>query len=130
LPREFSVNQVARWLIQNVELPPVALIPAVREIGGKGSSQFSGGDIIRRLAELQNPPIHEQHKKQQFSAIREFIRAVTGDDGAEIEIPVGQDTIHVRLGSQTLPLENLGTGIHKVTMFAAWATSYFSGATS
>lgn len=102
-------------------------VPAVRQIGTspvEADGDLTGADLIHRLAELQNPAIHEQHKKVQFGAINDFVRNVTGDASAEIEIPNHRETVHIRLGSHVLPLENLGTGVHEVIMLAAWATVF------
>ena len=121
-----NVQAVVDWMLRHhVRLPKVALIPAVREIkAGKVSNDadYSGGDLIHRLAALQNPSIHDQDLKADFEAINGFLRAVTGDDDASIEIPNERDTIHVHLGSQVLPIENLGSGLHEVLMIAAWST--------
>lgn len=121
-----NTNNVVGWLLRNHIRPPeVALIPAVREIKANDLSQdadLSGGDLIHRLASLQNPSIHQQERKAEFEAINGFLRAVTGDSRAEIEIPNERNTIHVHLGSQVLPIENLGSGLHEVLVIAAWST--------
>lgn len=122
-----NANTVLSWLSRSfLEAPAVALVPAVREIGITPSGQddnLGGADIIHRLAELQNPAIDAwDRRKSQFRAINDFIKAVTDEPNAEIEIPHERNTIHVTLGAHVLPLENLGTGIHEVTMLAAWAT--------
>lgn len=124
---ETNAITVLDWLAQAlVTDPKVALVPAVRKIGidpSSGDDGFDGATIIHRLAELQNPAIDvRDHRKAQFKAINGFLQAVTDEPNAEIEIPHERNTIHVTLGSQVLPLENLGTGIHEVTMLAAWAT--------
>ncbi len=102
----------------------VALVPAMRQIGSESvtDGDFSGRDIVTRLADLQHPSIHEQIKQQQFAAINDFLRSVLDDETAALEIPIKQDTVHVQLGRHKFPLEHLGTGIHEVTMLAAWAT--------
>lgn len=115
------------WMEKQLTVPTTVFIPAVRQIGASPVStdaDLTGADLIHRLAELQNPSILEQDKKQQFDAINEFVRSVTGDSTATIEIPNQRDTIHIRLRSHVLPLENLGTGVHEVTMLAAWATVF------
>lgn len=120
-----NATTVIRALLELAPNPPsVALVPAVRQIqnGPIADGDFSGRDIIERLADLQHPAIHEQAKQQQFAAINDFLRSVLDDARAALEIPVQKDTIHVELGERKLPLEHLGTGIHEVTMLAAWAT--------
>lgn len=110
-------------------VPPIPsfkchLIPAIRKIGIKGSTseEFSGEGIIERLAKLQNPPAMAQQEKERFKKIGDFLRTVTDNDSAEIEIPYERDTILVRMDGKTLPLESLGSGIHEVIILAAAAT--------
>ncbi len=100
------------------------LIPAIRRIGSKGSNaeDFSGEGIIERLAKLQNPSALEQHDKERFRQIGDFLRTVTNNGSAEIEIPHHRETINVRMDGKTLPLESLGSGIHEVIILAAAAT--------
>jgi predicted ATP-dependent endonuclease of OLD family len=47
---------------------------------------------------------------------------VIGKPDARLEIPVSEKTIHVEIDGKTLPLENLGTGIHEVIILAIAAT--------
>jgi predicted ATPase len=102
----------------------VELIPAIRRIGEKGAtaSDYSGNDLIDRLAQLQNPSHNEQHLKQQFEDINEFLRKVAGNATARLEIPYQRDVILVHMDQKTLPLSSLGTGIHEVIILAAAAT--------
>jgi len=52
------------------------LIPAIRQIGVKGSTSegFDGTGIIERVAKLQNPDIHNQDSRARFNAIQDFVR--------------------------------------------------------
>jgi hypothetical protein len=104
--------------------PKIDLIPAVRRIGEKGatSNDYSGIDLIDRLAQLQNPKLEEQYRKDQFQAINEFLQKVTGNLTAHLEIPYERDMILAHMDGKTLPLTSLGTGIHEVTILAAFAT--------
>lgn len=100
------------------------LIPAIRKIGIQGSTSegFSGEGLIERLAKLQNPPAQSQQDKERFKKIGDFLRTVTDNRSAEIEIPYERDTILIRMDGKTLPLESLGTGLHEVIILAAAAT--------
>ncbi|RWX50175.1 hypothetical protein VU00_11291, partial [Candidatus Electrothrix marina] len=71
------------------------LIPAIRRIGAKGSSSddFDGTGIIDRLAKLQNPDVHNQHDREQFNEITDFLRDVVDRPDAVLEIPYERDTI-------------------------------------
>jgi hypothetical protein len=123
---EHNVYGALKALIQRFVPPPVvALIPAVREIGGPSRGDFSGHDLVQRLAELQNPILENWERgKLQFEEINNFLRSVTGVENVSIQIPHDRSAINVEMYSQPLPLENLGTGIHEVTMLAAWATVF------
>lgn len=100
------------------------MVPAIRKVGPKGSVSdgFGGDGIIERLARLQNPAVAQQRDKAKFRAIRDFVRAVTSNPAAEIEIPHERDTIHVELDGKVMPIEALGTGIQEVIILAAAAT--------
>jgi predicted ATP-dependent endonuclease of OLD family len=102
----------------------IVLIPAIREI--KESSDvnidFSGIGLIQKLAELQNPNYDKQYLKDQFEKINLFLRNVTGNTDATLEIPSQRDTILVHMNNRTLPLKALGTGIHEVIILASAAT--------
>lgn len=100
------------------------LVPAIRTIGAQGSQSegFSGDGIIERLAKLQNPPALGQRDKDRFNKIGDFLRTVTDNPTAGIEIPYERNTILVHMDGKTLPLESLGSGIHEVIILAAAAT--------
>jgi len=100
------------------------LIPAIRQIGKKGSTSndFSGNGIIERLVRLQNPDVHNQIDRNKFDKINEFLCNVTDNPTSRIEIPHERDTILAHIDGKTLPLESLGTGIHEVIILASAAT--------
>lgn len=102
----------------------VALIPAIRMIGKQGSSSegFSGDGIIERLAKLQNPGAFDQANRRRFEQIGDFLRTVTDNPSAQIEIPYERNTILIHMDQKVLPLESLGSGIHEVIILAAAAT--------
>ncbi len=102
----------------------VVVIPAIRQIGIKGSTseEFDGNGIIERLARLQNPPVLEQPLRQKFQDITDFLRNVTENPEATIEVPYERDTINVHMDGKALPLESLGSGIHEVIILAVAAT--------
>lgn len=102
----------------------VALIPAIRRIGSQATEphDFGGEGLIERLARLQNPDVHAQSDKMKFARINTFLKSVTDNESAAIEIPYARDTIIVHLDGKSLPLESLGTGLHEVIVLAAAAT--------
>jgi predicted ATP-dependent endonuclease of OLD family len=129
--RNGSINQ--HWIPETIafltgdatfDSPSVTLIPAIRRVeGGQLTSEdYSGIGIIDRLAQLQNPPHNEQRRKQWFEEINEFVKRVTANETARLEIPYERNTILVHMDGRTLPLASLGTGIHEVIILAAAAT--------
>lgn len=118
------IPEVIKALQPNFSDINVEMIPAVREIGEKGSTseKFDGKGIIERLARLQNPGPHDQADRQRFLNIRDFLRTVLDDQTAEIEVPYERDTLVVHMDGKSLPLEALGSGIHEVIILAAAAT--------
>jgi len=116
--------QALRGLTPAWKTGRVVMIPAVRRVGDKGteSDGFGGEGIIERLARLQNPSAQAQGDKKKFSQINEFLRAVTDNETATIEVPHARDTIVVHMNGRALPLEALGTGIHEVIILAAAST--------
>lgn len=119
--------------------PPVKTVGAFRQISandaptdernaGTASStalpeDYSGRNLIRRLAELEGPSAQRyQIDRAKFDAITQFARTVLEDSGVTVSIPAAQDEIQVHQGGRVLPLASLGTGIHQVLILAAAAT--------
>ena len=100
------------------------LVPAVRKIsvGQAESVGYDGGGIIQELVKLQNPSATERENRLKFDKINKFLKYVTSNPTAEIEIPHELNTILVHIDGKVLPLENLGTGIHEVIILASAAT--------
>ncbi len=111
-------------LMNALKLPTPCLIPAIRQIGKTGETfdDMSGKGLIDRLAEVQNPRYEDSHKKALFVKINEFLKSVTDDPSAQLDIPHTRENILVYMGNRHLPLESLGTGIHEITMLAAFCT--------
>lgn len=102
----------------------VEFIPAIREITNVvAENAHSGEGLILQLAKLQSPDVHSQIDKKRFDAINEFLREVTDNQTASIDIPHHRETINVSMNGRVLPLENLGTGIHEVMILATASTT-------
>ena len=117
-----TINVVENAL--NVSLPPVSIIPAIRQIGPKGASfeDYSGVGLIDQLASIQNPEFNRRDDRTTFKCINSFLQYVTGKENAEIEIPYSREHVLVHMDGRVLPLSSLGTGIHEVVMIAAFCT--------
>lgn len=123
-----KAEEVARVLNQvyNI-LPPV---PTVRTVTGfrqlsTGDSEadsLTGINLLARLQALQAPRFDRLADKALFESVQTFVRSVMDDDTVTIDLPHDLSTILVTQNSVTLPIENLGTGIHEVVILAAAAT--------
>lgn len=114
-----------RWLSPcNLPPPKVSMVPAIRSVraGDEKTDDFSGQGIIDKLARLQNAPHNELDKKKRFEQINEFAKSVLENRSATLHVPYARDTIEVEIDGRTLPLSNLGTGVHEVIILAAAAT--------
>lgn len=108
----------------DVNFPKVRFVPAIREIGQAGSqfSDYSGRGLIDKLAEYQNPPHNERHKREKFEEINVFLRTVVDSTDATIEVPHDRKHLMVHMNGKVLPLASLGTGVHEVVMLASFCT--------
>lgn len=101
-------------------------VEAHRQIGPVGSTYagLNGTGLIARLQQLQSPEHKSWRDKEKFERINEFLRTVTGSANARIHIPHNATQLLVDMDGKTLPIADLGTGIHEVVIFAAAATAY------
>ena len=105
--------------------PAVSEIPAIREVVQSAGNERhpSGRGLIEQLAELQHPSgWQDDHLKDTFRQIERFLKTVTGNREASIEIPNDRKSLFVNINGKRLPLEALGTGVHEVIIIAAHAT--------
>lgn len=118
---------VTKWIghaFTNHTQTPI-LIPAIRRIGSAEDQYqgYSGTGLINELAMLQNPRAGDDHLREKFDKINEFLREVTGIANAKIEIPFDRSEVSVHVGRRkVLPLSFLGTGIHEIVMLASFCT--------
>jgi len=103
--------------------PEIVLIPAIRKVERADSFEHGGKGIIDYLATLQNPPFDQNESHEKFNRINSFLKEVTGNITARLEIPHDCKTINVEMDKKFLPLNSLGTGIHEVIIIAATATT-------
>lgn len=130
-----SGGTLAEWIDLTVEhianttpndMPEAHFIPAIRQISSKGDAfdDLSGKGLIEEIARLQNPGPTEREKLKLFASINDFLKSVTSNDTASIEITHDREHVLVHIDNKTLPLQNLGTGIHEVIMIAAFCTMH------
>ncbi|WP_017199567.1 AAA family ATPase [Arthrobacter sp. M2012083] len=117
--------RVLDWIVKQRPLPPSSFtVNGVRTISDDSSQtpDLNGQSIKRRLLELQNPSTDRLGDRQVFLKVQDFVRAVLDDATVTIDVPHDLSTIHVTQGGRTLPIENMGTGVHEVVIIAAAAT--------
>lgn len=118
------IHQTIKSFAKNLDQVKPIMIPAIRfvskDIGEE--DDFSGRDIINKLALLQNPTHSQQEDKKKFEQINHFLQLVTDNRTAQIEIPHDRSTITIHIDGKTLPIESMGSGIHEVVILAAAAT--------
>lgn len=109
---------------EEIGAEPTSLIPAKRELGPTGENfvDQSGKGLIDELARYQNPDHNEREKYDLFQAINRLLQTVTDRPDAQIEVPHDRAHLLVHMDGKTLPLSNLGTGIHEVILIAAFCT--------
>jgi energy-coupling factor transporter ATP-binding protein EcfA2 len=109
---------------QQVGIPQVRLVPALRQIGPKGSGfqDFTGQGLIDRLAEVQSPDHDKRDERTIFDKVNLFLQRVTDRSDAQIEVPHHREHLLVHMDNKVLPLASLGMGIHEVIMLAAFCT--------
>jgi ABC-type ATPase involved in cell division len=119
----------ARRVLQEIfgRRPPAPhsfTVGGVRTISNDNSEvpDLNGLSIKRRLLELQNPATDRLADKETFAQVQKFVQTVLDDESITIDVPHDVSTIHVTQGGRTLPIENMGTGVHEVVIIAAAAT--------
>jgi len=119
-----SIKQIANTTPDKI--PDAHFIPAIRQISQKGDvfDDLSGKGLIEEIARLQNPGPTERAKLKLFESINSFLKSVTANDTASIEVTHDREHVLVHIDDKTLPLQNLGTGIHEVIMIAAFCTMH------
>jgi predicted ATPase len=104
----------------------VHFVEAHRRIGEPGTTfvGYSGQGLIGRLRELQSPKSSVRAvNKAKFTAINNFLKSVSGDPDAHIEVDGDATELMVNFRGTVRPIEALGTGIHEVVILAVAATS-------
>lgn len=119
-----ALRVINAFVTRQPKPPLVFRIEGVREISTASDEapDFNGRSIKRRLLELQAPGYDRLSDKDKFLSIQDFVRAVLDDKTVTIDVPHDLSTIHVSQRDRTLPIENVGTGVHEVVILAAAAT--------
>lgn len=118
------INGLFQFAWSKAQVPGVHYIPAFRQISDSDKRDgFGGKGLIADLDRLQNPTLTETHLEQDFIRLRDFVRNVTGNPDATIEVPHLKNDIYIRMNGRKLSINSLGTGIHEVIILAIAATT-------
>lgn len=120
------LNKITNYVVSNYSsiFKDVIYIPHFRVINSADSSsnnlfEIDGSSIIPKMFEMQNPVIGQEHLKEQFRKIQQFVRQLLKVDTLEIEIPHTKDNLFINMFNNRLPLESFGTGIHQLVILCS-----------
>lgn len=117
--------RVLKWLFSSQPaLPEAVVVGGSRAISDENDAtpDLNGRSIKSRLQQLQSPATDRLGDRQTFEQFQDFVRSVLDDATLTIDIPYDLSTIHITQNGRTLPVENMGTGVHEVVIIAAAAT--------
>jgi AAA15 family ATPase/GTPase len=125
-PAEENARVVFQQIFARLDndLPRASIVPAKRQMTRSEEVDYdgSGKRLIDTLFEYQSPEILEDHKRNSFRAISTFLQVVLEKNNAILSVSSQKRVVQVHMDGKTLPLSNLGTGIHEVILIAAFCT--------
>ncbi|WP_413601895.1 ATP-dependent nuclease [Curtobacterium sp. Curtsp57] len=121
---EDTLRVIDSLIAKRPELPQAVVISGNRSISDENTEapDLNGRSIKSRLQQLQSPATERLADRETFEQFQQFVRTVLEDPTLTIDIPYDLSTIHVTQNGRTLPVENMGTGVHEVVIIAAAAT--------
>jgi hypothetical protein len=127
-----TINCLSAELRSSLTPYRIIKIPAKREIRNSQqeytwpvSGTINGDGFVSALLKLQNPNTGPERKKTQakFNSLNQFLSDILGKK-AELEVTNNKEELIVSLNDKALKLEELGTGIHEITIIAAISIYY------
>jgi predicted ATP-dependent endonuclease of OLD family len=79
---------------------------------------------VELLFNNQHPPVGQENLLADFQKIQKFLKYVTGNETAEIEIPSDKSTLIVSIDRKRLPVSNLGAGIEGLVIISTAAVNF------
>lgn len=107
-------------------LHKVYTVNAHRKIGTPGShhQDLNGEGLIAHLLALKNPELAVRDESlERFDRINTFVAEVLESPDARLEVSHSGTELNVSMNGKVLPINQLGTGVQEVLIFAAAATS-------
>lgn len=96
------------------DMPKVYHLPEFRQIQRGDEYEFRGTNLIEELSSFQHPIPGEDHERQKFRKIEQFIRRLLHLPDAELEVTHDKSTIMLSSNGLRLPLGSYGTGVHEL----------------
>lgn len=126
-PLEALAHVERRIALDRIPSIEVIYVPAFRQIKTRltpfaneyESDTKTDKHIIDQLVEFSNPTYDQQHKKESFLKLRDFIADITLIEDIQIDIPHDRSTINVEIDGFKRPIETLGSGLHELFMLAS-----------
>lgn len=110
------INQLIRSTFKDlIYIPHFRAIKEGHPFGDSNSS-INGSNIISKMFEMQNPKIGQEHSREKFNLIQDFIRDLINKQDLIIDIPYDKKEIVLTIDHNRLPLDSFGTGIHQLVM--------------
>lgn len=103
-------------------LKEIAMVSAFRKISDQAEMDYSGGGLIKRLAELKDPDHDKLENREKFNNIVNFLKEILENESVSLSIPYSKDKLNIEMDGRTLPIESFGTGIHELTILSTSAT--------
>jgi AAA ATPase domain len=89
-----------------------------------GRRYFGGMGTIDLLFHNQHPPVGQESLLEDFRKVQTFLRYITGNGSAEIEIPADKSALIVNIDGKRLPISSLGTGIEELVIISTAAVNF------
>ena len=94
------------------------------EVHFEGRRYFGGMGTVDLLFRNQHPPVGQEKLLKEFRKVQDFLKYITGNDSAQIEIPADKSALIVNIDQKRLPISNLGTGIEELVIIATAAANF------
>lgn len=127
---ESNIRSVVRQVLKVSWTEPKRIfIPAVRECNRPLADNlpfdkrivFDGNNLGNLIGEHHSPARDVDTILRLFRKFERFVQFILQREDVEVSVPRGETFIQVRYNNRTWRLEELGTGIHEIVLFAAAA---------
>lgn len=89
-----------------------------------GRRYYGGMGTVDLLFHNQHPPVGQEKLLEDFRKVQRFLKYITGNETAEIEIPADKSALIVNIDGKRLPVSSLGTGIEELVIISTAAVNF------